>query len=90
MEQKGLYTAGEQANLKASPQAGVIDTSETVRGAKLSKGDAAAILCSTITMLQRAGWVVQIGCVDDRAYLVISGAKWDDTPMGYLLVEGDK
>ena len=90
MEKRGQYTAGGQVNLKPSPQDGDNDMIEIKQGAKLNKVDAAAILCTTISMMQRAGWVVQIGCVDDRAYLVISGAKWNDTPMGYLLVEGDK
>lgn len=84
MEQKGLYTAGEPQNSKASPQAGVTDTSETVRGAKR---DTAAILTSTIKMLQDAGWPVGIATMDGKAYLIITGAEWCSTPAGWMLVE---
>ena len=85
VETKGeYYTAGEQSNLKQSPPAGVTDTSETKRAAKR---DTAAILTSTIKLLQDAGWPVGIATMDGKAYLIITGAEWCSTPAGWMLVE---
>ena len=85
VETKGEYfTAGEQVNLKPSPQDGVTDTSETKRAAKR---DTAAILTSTIKMLQDAGWPIGIATMDGKAYLIITGAEWCSTPAGWMLVE---
>ena len=85
VETKGEYfTAGEQVNLKQSPPAGDNDTNATVRAAKR---DTAAILTSTIKMLQDAGWSVGIATMDGKAYLIITGAEWCSTPAGWMLVE---
>lgn len=85
VETKGEYfTAGEQVNLRQSPQAGESDTNATVRAAKR---DTAAILTSTIKMLQDAGWGVGLATMDGKAYLIITGAEWCSTPAGWMLVE---
>ena len=80
MEPKGQYTAGAQVNSKPSTPDGVTGTSAT-------KADAAAIMCSVIDMLQKAGWQVRIGSSATSAYLVVLGARWDETKQGWLLVE---
>ena len=88
VETKGeYYTAGEQVNLKQSPPAGDNDTNATVRAGKLNRRDTAAILTSTIKMLQDAGWPVGIATMDGKAYLIITGAEWNCTPAGWMLVE---
>lgn len=78
-------TVDEQANLTASPQAGKNDTGATAHADK--KRDTAAILTTTIGMLQDAGWLVQIATMDGVAYLVVPGAKWVVTAAGWMLVE---
>jgi hypothetical protein len=85
MEQKGQYTAVAQVNSKPSTPDGNSDTDETKRDAK---ADSAAIFCSVIATLMEAGWDVKIGQTSTRqAYVVISGARWEEKEDHHLLVE---
>ena len=90
MEEKGLYTAEQQTNSKASHPAGECDTTET--SSADAKNDAMALFMNQIAMMRASGWRVEIYQDKARkmAYLAFPCAVWEQRGANLVLTEVEK